>query len=112
MLAVRDGAPCDLDVECTEVQPRVADAEPSRAYPWPAASARPVAACAAHVGFDRCSGLKVLKLRIRSSDKSADLGAEALWGQETMAGLASAIVAWEMSTPVTAVAPARLNWRV
>ena len=65
-----------------------------------------------HVGFDRCSGSKVLKLRIRSSDKSADLGAEALWGQETMAGLASAIVAWEMSTPVTAVAPARLNWRV
>ena len=41
MLAVRDGAPCDLDVERTEAQPRVADAEPSRACPWPAASVPP-----------------------------------------------------------------------
>ena len=50
VLAVRDGAPCDLDVERTEAPPRVADAEPSRACPWPAASARPVAACTAIAG--------------------------------------------------------------
>ena len=36
-----DGAPCDLDVERTEAQPRVADDEPSRACPWPAASVPP-----------------------------------------------------------------------
>ena len=47
---MRDGAPCNLDVERTEAPPRVADAEPSRACPWPAASARPVAACTAIAG--------------------------------------------------------------
>ena len=36
-----DGAPCDLDVERTEAQPRVAHDEPSRACPWPAASVPP-----------------------------------------------------------------------